>query len=187
MSAIQGKATSGPGSAASAELAGLLRQVARHDHAAFRSLYDLTHRRLFGMALLLLKNRELAEDAVQEAYIRIWTRAGTFDPGMGEPLPWLGRILRNIAIDHVRRKTVQIDSLDDHHEIAADSSISVFAVTELNRCLAKLDPSHRASWWMIHIDGLSREDAALQMKVPLGTVKTWVYRSTRRIRSAIEG
>ena len=179
--------TKPPCDAASTELAGLLSQVAEGDQKAFRKLYDLTHRRLFGVALLLLKSRDAAEDAVQEAFIRIWTRAASFDAEKGTPLPWMGRIVRNVAIDRVRRKTVWIDDLDDHHDTAAEAQVSGFAVADLNKCLKSLDPKHRAAWWMTHLDGISREEVAVRMQVPLGTVKSWVFRSSRRIRDAVEG
>jgi RNA polymerase sigma factor (sigma-70 family) len=171
-----------------AELADWIAQVAKGDHSAFRKLYDRTHRKLFGVALLMLRQRDAAEDVVQEAYIRIWTRAGTYDADKGAPMAWLGRIVRNIALDRMRRKAVLTDDLDNHrHAAAAEAPVSALAVNELVACLDGLDPRHRAAWWMVHLDGLSREEVALRMHLPLGTVKSWVFRSSRRIRDAVEG
>jgi RNA polymerase sigma-70 factor, ECF subfamily len=174
------------GDAVSAELADLIGKVAQGDRKAFRRLYDLVHRRLFGVALLLVHNREAAEDVLQDAFIRIWTRAGTFDPDKGVPMAWLARIVRNGALDRVRRKVVLTDDLEDHQQVASEPPVSVFAVAELNKCLAALAPGHRAAWWMIYLDGLSREEVATRMRLPLGTIKTWVFRSSRQIRAAIE-
>ncbi len=174
-----------------AELASLIAQVAKGDHQAFRKLYDWTHRKLFGVALLMLRQRDAAEDVVQEAYIRIWSRAGTYDADKGAPLAWLGRIVRNIALDRIRRKVVLTDDLDNHlHAAAAEIPVSGLVVSELVACLDGLDgldPRHRAAWWMVNLDGLSREEVALRMQLPLGTLKSWVFRSSRRIRDAVEG
>lgn len=187
MSAITGKASSYPRDEEVAELVGLIKQVAEGDHVAFRKLYDLTHRRLFGVALLLLRSRDAAEDAVQEAFIKIWRKAGSFDPVKGTPIAWLARIVRNIALDDLRRKMVRTDSLDDHIDAAAEAPLSTAAMTNINKCLETMEPNQRAAWWMVHIDGLSREDVALRMRAPVGTVKSWVFRSSKRIRGAVEG
>jgi RNA polymerase sigma-70 factor, ECF subfamily len=170
-----------------AELVALLARVADGDHKSFRRLYDLTHRRLFGVALLLLKQRDAAEDIVQEAFIRIWAKAGFYDVAKGSPMPWLARIVRNIAFDHFRRKAIGTFDLDDQYDLVSEPAFSVFDVSELNKCLASLDPVHRAAWWMIHLDGRSFRDVAKSMNVPLGTVKSWVHRSSRLIRMAVEG
>jgi len=169
------------------ELVALLARVADGDHAAFRRLYDLTHRRLFGKALLLIKHRDAAEDIMQEAFIRIWAKAGSYDASKGPPMPWLARIVRNIAFDQFRRKVIGTFDLDDQFDLVSEPQFSVFDVSELNKCLAALDPVHRAAWWMIHLDGRSFKDVAKSMNVPLGTVKSWVHRSSRLIRMAVEG
>lgn len=173
--------------ALAADLVALLARVAEGDHKAFRRLYDLTHRKLFGVALLLLKQRDAAEDIVQEAFIRIWAKAGSFDATKGPPMPWLARIVRNIAFDQFRRRVIGTVDLNDQYDVAGEPTLSVFDVSEVNKCLASLDPVHRAAWWMIHLDGLSLKDVAKNMNVPLGTVKSWVFRSSRLIRAAVEG
>lgn len=187
MSVIKGIARDKPGDEAVAELVGLITQAADGDQKAFRRLYDLTHRRLFGVTLLLLKRRDAAEDAVQEAFIRIWTRASTFDASKGLPLPWLARIARNTALDRLRQKTVLTEYLEDCHDARAEVAVSVFEVAQWNKCLESLEPNHRAAWWMVHFDGLSREEVAVRMRLPLGTVKSWVFRSSKVIRDAVEG
>jgi len=173
--------------ALAAEMVALLARVAEGDHKAFRRLYDLTHRKLFGLALLLVKQRDAAEDIVQEAFIRIWAKAGSFDATKGQPMPWLARIVRNIVFDQFRRRVIGTVDLDDRYDVASEPAVSVFDVSELNKCLASLDPVHRAAWWMIHLDGLSLKDVAKSMNVPLGTVKSWVFRSSHLIRGAVQG
>ena len=80
-------------------LASLIAATARHDQAAFAELYDATRRKLFGIALTVLHRRDLAEDAVQEAYLRIWRHAARFDPERGTAITWMATIVRNLAID----------------------------------------------------------------------------------------
>src|SRR5690348_8617466 len=85
-----------------ATLNGLVAATARKDEAAFAALYNLTKRRLFGVALTVLRRRDLAEDVLQEAYIRVWRNAARFDPARGTALTWMATIVRNLAIDAMR-------------------------------------------------------------------------------------
>ncbi len=181
----QGPAKDRMWDAPTAELVALIAQVAKGDHRAFRALYDLTHRRLFGLALLMTKQRDAAEDIVQDAYLRIWSKAGSYDPDKGMPIPWLARIARNIALDRLRAKRFSTVDHDDCIQLAAEPALSGLVVANLTRCLEKLPPTHRAAWCMVHVDGLSRDDVAVRLNVPLGTVKSWVFRSSRRIRAAV--
>ena len=80
-------------------LAELLAATAAKDEAAFAELYDSTKRKLFGIALMVLRRRDLAEDVTQEAFIRIWRSAASFDPARGMPITWMATIVRNLAID----------------------------------------------------------------------------------------
>ena len=89
--------------AASDDLAALLARVATRDTAAFAALYRATHAVLYGVVARILTRGDASSEALQEAYVRIWEKAGEFDPAKGSPLGWMATIARNRALDEVRR------------------------------------------------------------------------------------
>src|SRR3982751_3739745 len=87
------------------ELVGLIAAVAKGDQAAFERLYGATRAKLFGVVLRILRRQDLAEEVIQEAYVKIWNSAGRFDPGLASPITWMASIARNRAIDVVRKRS----------------------------------------------------------------------------------
>jgi RNA polymerase sigma-70 factor (ECF subfamily) len=167
------------------DLSGLMAATARGDPKAFRRLYDLTHRRLFSVALLLLKRRDAAEDALQEAYLRVWTRSGTFDSDKGEPLAWLGRIVRNIALDRLRQDKNEPETLGVQIDVVAVEPVPVLELREVQKCIESLAPKQRQALLLSHFEGFSREEVAERLHVPIGTIKSWVFRSSQLIRQSV--
>src|SRR5690349_10972032 len=96
-------------------LAHWLNATARGDRAAFRALYENTSSHLLGLLLRMLRRRDLAEEALQDCYVRIWRNAGTYAPERGAPMAWLVGIARNRALDLLRRNRPEV-SLDDDPE-----------------------------------------------------------------------
>jgi len=91
---------------AAGDVSDLLRRVAARDKAAFSALYDVTSAKLYGVVVRILHRRDLADDVLQEVYIRIWERAVDYDAGKGSPITWMAAIARNRALDEVRRKSL---------------------------------------------------------------------------------
>ena len=87
-----------------AELVWLLAAVAKGDQAAFERLYSATRAKLYGVLLRILGRPELAEDVMQETYLKVWKTAGKFDPTIASPITWMVAIARNRAIDIVRKQ-----------------------------------------------------------------------------------
>ena len=87
-----------------AELVWLIAAVAKGDEAAFERLYAATRAKLFGVVLRILRRQDLAEEVIQEAYVKIWNSAGQFNPGLSSPITWMASIARNRAIDVVRKR-----------------------------------------------------------------------------------
>jgi RNA polymerase sigma-70 factor (ECF subfamily) len=87
-----------------AELVWLIAAVAKGDEAAFERLYAATRAKLFGVVLRILRRQDLAEEVIQEAYVKIWNSAGQFNPALASPITWMASIARNRAIDVVRKK-----------------------------------------------------------------------------------
>src|SRR6186997_3469213 len=89
----------------SAELVWLMAAVAKGDQAAFERLYAATRAKLYGVALRILRRADLADEVIQETYLKIWHNAGTFDPKLATPITWMVAIARNRALDLVRKKS----------------------------------------------------------------------------------
>src|SRR5437660_8146420 len=105
-----------------AELVWLIAAVAKGDEDAFERLYAATRAKLYGVVLRILRRQDLAEEVIQEAYVKIWNSAGQFSPGLSSPITWMASIARNRAIDLVRKRSeLSIEDEPSAMEVAADS------------------------------------------------------------------
>ena len=111
---IRGEAPGERPAGAGDDLNDLLSRIARRDAAAFSTLYKRTSAKLYGVVARILTRGDVAADVLQEVYVRIWEKAGEFDPVRGSPLAWMATIARNRALDEVRR--VRPVSLEDQPE-----------------------------------------------------------------------
>lgn len=171
-----------------------LAAIARKDANAFRCLYDATSSKLFGFALRILVKRELAEEVLQESFVSIWNNAASYQASLAAPMTWMTTIVRNKAFDLLRRvdSTVEIDAdtfdkdVMDALESADPTPIEALQLTQdskaLARCFAKLEGLHRQAIALAFYHDLSHSEVAEQMKLPIGTVKTWVRRGLERLR-----
>ena len=164
------------------DLAEALARCAKGDRAALRVIYDSECPAMIGVAVRIVKRRELAEEVVQEAYVKIWRNAHRYDPELGPPKAWLYAIVRNQALN-VLRSGRREDLVDEVPEDSG-SAVEAYAATErlpdsnaLRRCLEGLDPRRRTSLLMAYVDGFSHGEIAGRLAVPLGTVKAWIRRS----------
>ena len=124
--------------ATAAELADLLRRVAARDSAAFAMLYKQTRAKLYGVIARILTKGDLSGEVLQEVFVRIWEKAGDFDPVKGSPLAWMATIARNRALDEVRRvRPVSLEDQPEGFEPAADE-IDPLAARERSEGLAAL-------------------------------------------------
>ncbi len=190
---IRGEAP-GRGSPAQATdgLADLLGRIAARDAAAFSALYKATSAKLYGVVARILPRGDAAADALQEAYVRIWEKAGEFDPAKGSPLAWMATIARNRALDEVRRvRPGSLEDLPESFEPAADEVDPLAArersegLVKLMNCLRSLDEEKRAVVLLAYYRGLSREALALRFGRPVPTIKTWLHRSLAQLRDCL--
>ena len=190
---IRGEAP-GRGSPAQATdgLADLLGRIAARDAAAFSALYEATSAKLYGVVARILPRGDAAADALQEAYVRIWEKAGEFDPAKGSPLAWMATIARNRALDEVRRvRPGSLEDLPESFEPAADEVDPLAArersegLLKLLICLQALDEEKRAVVLLAYYRGLSREALALRFGRPVPTIKTWLRRSLSQLRDCL--
>src|SRR5215471_18721160 len=104
------------------ELVWLLAAVAKGHQAAFERLYQATRAKLYGTAFRILRRADLADEVLQEAYLKVWNAAGRFDPAVASPITWMVAIARNHAIDLVRRKPeISIEEEPEAMEMAAEN------------------------------------------------------------------
>ena len=175
------------------ELETLLSAVAKGDEAAFAELYQATSSKLFAVALRILRSRDQAEEVVQECYFKIWEKAGGFDPQIAAPMTWMAAIVRNRALDEVRRRPArafadvsEIDNIesDDEPPIAALERRE--DVEKLMRCLEGLEPEKKQMVQLAYLHGMSREALAKRFDRPEGTIKTWLHRSLALLKGCLE-
>jgi RNA polymerase sigma-70 factor (ECF subfamily) len=169
-----------------------LRRVATRDETAFASLYKQTSAKLYGVVARIHNRSDVAADVLQETYVRIWDKAGEFDPARGSALGWMATIARNRALDEARR--VRPASLEDQPESfePAAEDIDPLAARErseglarLIECLMGLDEEKRAVVLLAYYRGLSREALAKRFGRPVPTIKTWLHRSLAQLRDCL--
>jgi RNA polymerase sigma-70 factor (ECF subfamily) len=171
----------------------LLEACAGGDRAALQRLYSMTAPQLFGLALGILRSRDLAEDIVQDSFVLIWRHAHSFDPGRGTAMAWLGRIVRNQCFDALRRRGREAPLDDSFMESWEDPAPSPADLTALSReaqrlrgRLEQLEDSPRQSLLLAYYQGLTFEEVAGRLKAPLGTVKSWIRRSLIRLKGCMD-
>lgn len=175
------------------DVAALIYQTALGDQRAFEQLYRQTSPQLFGIALAMLRRRDLAEDVLQEAYVKVWHSAASFQPERGSTAAWLGTIVRRCAIDRLRRRRLDGESLSDEAWAAiADDGPgplqNVMAEADarrLGKCLEHLDERQRESVALAFFHGLTHSELAERLSTPLGTVKAWVRRGLDKLRTCL--
>lgn len=170
----------------------LIGAIAGGDERALRALYDLASPKLYGVILRIQRDRAAADDVLQDVFLRIWQRAGSYVPENGRPLSWLCAIARNRAIDGVRRKGEVRGPADDEEdwvEQVADPIDREGAFLDrdaLKACLGRLEGTQRDCVVLAYCGGYSREELAQRYDRPVNTIKTWLHRSLASLKGCLE-
>jgi RNA polymerase sigma-70 factor (ECF subfamily) len=174
------------------ELAVLIGGVAQGDRSALRNLYERTSAKLYGIGLRILRSEADAEEVMQDVFVTVWHRAGSFDRERGSAIAWLSTLARNRAIDRIRRKRLPSTDLTAANDVqddapsALDTALGAEQRGRLEACLGQLDERPRRLIQTAFLDGMTYSDLAEQEKVPLGTVKSWIRRSLLRLRECMD-
>ncbi|MBK1852560.1 sigma-70 family RNA polymerase sigma factor [Marinobacter sp. 1-4A] len=175
------------------DVSALIGRVAMQDRVAFANLYTATAPKLLGVVLRILKERSWADDVIQEAYLKVWQRAGQFDSGKASPITWLVSIARNKAIDELRKhpagRTSTDDAMDERvarQPTAQDQMEDQQEVSKLNRCIDELAKERQDIVRLAYLGGWSREELASQYEQPVNTMKTWLRRALQDIKGCLE-
>ena len=139
-----------------------------------------------------MRRHDLADEVLQEVYLKIWNSAGTFNPGVASPITWMVTIARNRAIDLVRkRREVSIEEEPEAMDVAADlpNPLARRELTEevrrLMGCIERLEPERQSLVLLAYRNGWSREQLATKLGKPVNTIKTWLRRSLLEIRECL--
>ncbi len=178
----------------SSKLTEWVARTASGDRAAFSKLYDATSAKLFGVILRILKDRARSEDLLQDVYLKIWQRADTFDRDIASPITWMATIARNAAIDVVRKHARDLQASDADVTEVPDTVPRADLVIEeketwqkLEYCLGALEDEHREAVKLAYLNGHSRDEISAQLRIPVGTVKTWLHRSLKKLKECLVG
>ena len=176
------------------DLMALIDRVTGRDEAAFKALYEHCASKLYGLALRVVGNREWAEDVLQEAFLSIWRSAADYRAHLSPPMAWMGLIVRSRALDFLRRRTaeraqvtqeldeVMAQTLEGDAPNPMDTALASQQAWALHQCLTRLEHQQREVVSLAYLRDLSHSELAEQLKLPLGTVKTWIRRGLEQLR-----
>ncbi len=176
---------------AALDLPDLLGLVAAGDRSALRSLYERQSPRLFGIANAILRDRDVAADAVQDVFLKVAKRAGQFDRTRGTAEAWLAGIARHAALDILRARGRELPTDDPtlgDEAVTPEAEARLVATAEgrrLRDCLAALEPKNRFGIILAFVHGLSHPQIAEQLGTPLGTTKSWIRRGLSMLKECL--
>ena len=159
-------------------------------------LYARESARLLGVAKRIVRSDALAEDIVHDAFIKIWTRAGTFDPARGTARGWIFSVTRHLALNFMR-DNAHIVQVSEQSENAVLAEAALDVATEADTfeyrarsgrvygCLEQLEPARRNCILHAYVDGYSHSEISQKVGAPLGTVKAWIKRSLVALRECM--
>lgn len=173
----------------------LLLQVARGDEQAFARLYDRFAAPAFGLALKICGNRALAEDVVQEAFLSIWRKPGSYHPERGTVASYLFGAVHNKAVDAVRHEESlrrREQAFGDQPEESGQEEVVEGAWIALRRdqvrdAMRRLSPVQREALELAYFEGLTYSEVAGKLGIPLGTAKTRLRDGMIRLRNLLSG
>ena len=179
----------------SIDLAEMLAKTGQGDRQAFEMLYQTTSAKLFALALRILGNRDLAEEALQDAFVKIWHSADTYHADKSAVMTWMTTVVRNRCLDLLRSKTSEVSLNEDQSfdDWASDNlgpmdeAATKSETKALLRCMKQLEPLQRQAFALSYFKGLAHEELSAQLAQPLGTVKTWLRRGLTTLKNCMEG
>jgi RNA polymerase sigma-70 factor, ECF subfamily len=168
----------------------LLVRVAERDREAFEMLYHRYVRPVFGLALRRLRDRQRAEDAVQETFAAVWRSAQSYRPERGPAAPWLYTVARNAIVDRQRARVDQPAEVPDMASAEPgplDRAEASFVAWRVHRALEELPEKEREVLELAYWSELSQSEVAEYLHIPLGTVKTRTRSALSRLAGLLEG
>jgi RNA polymerase sigma-70 factor (ECF subfamily) len=184
------KAARSPEPSVDATDADLLVRVAERDRVAFEALYHRYVRSVYGIALRRLRDRQRAEDAVQETFAAVWRSAASYRPERGPAAPWLYAVARNAVVDRLRARNeppMEAPDLASAEPGPAEQAEASFVGWRVHRALEELPDKEREVVELAYWSGMSQSEVADYLHIPLGTVKTRTRSALSRLSDLLEG
>lgn len=174
----------------------LIARVAMSDVEAFEQLYDDSYSRLYAVALHLLQQPDRADEALQDAFVKIWNNAGEYRQQRGSVVTWMASIVRYRCLDYLRGQNIRderfqaVDDIEQLDSVVIEASLMEGQFDreqdQLNRCLQELEPSQRQVIYLSYLRGLSHREIVDRIGAPLGSVKSWIRRGLQRLKGCVE-
>lgn len=180
----------------------LLQRIVARDERAVAELYDRHSRLVFSVIRRILRSASDAEDVLQETFVRVWSRADTYDAALGSPATWLTRIARNRAVDRLRAQRTRADvdgpipdtpesgeirmavaHVSDRPDVRAEG---VAVASALRSAVARLPEAQRMLIEAAYFEGYTHQELAARFDLPLGTVKTRIRTGLTVLRGHLE-
>ena len=177
-----------------AEDGDLVRRLKAHHPKAMSELYDRYGRLAYSLIFRIVRNAGVAEDLVQETFLRVWNRVHSFDAEKGALGAWLLAVARNRAIDHLRSvdgrleaNAVALNKLENPGWFAKldSTALAIDRIRRLKSAFEKLSPHQRQVIEMAYYEGMSQTEMAERLKQPLGTIKTWTRAALKILRDEL--
>jgi RNA polymerase sigma-70 factor (ECF subfamily) len=175
----------------------LLRRIGARDRDAFAQFYDKYSTLLFSIASKILSDAGEAEDVLQETFLQIWEKAGSFDPNLGRPLGWAVTLVRNRAIDRIRasqRRNLLAEEAGVEFALASRSSESANEAVHgqekaklIHSAMVELPIEQRRAIELAFFAGLTQNEISEKLKEPLGTIKARIRRGLVKLRDQLGG
>jgi RNA polymerase sigma-70 factor (ECF subfamily) len=172
----------------------LARRLKNREPQAMADLYDRFGRATYALIFRIVRNSALAEDLVQETFLRVWNRVHAFDQEKGALGPWVLTVARNRAIDYLRsvdgrmaQSAFELEKMEQPSQFNdfENEIMNIDRVRILREAFEKLTPNQRVVLELAYYEGLSQSEMAERMKQPLGTVKTWVRTALKTLREQL--
>jgi len=175
------------------QLAALLARAGLGDRRAFEEVYRATHSKLFAVSLRIVRERQLAEEVLQDSFVAIWNHASDYAQAKSAPTTWMTAIVRNRSLDVLRRGSHETEDVDEVMALnlvdeSASPSNDFDAGQDMHsvrECLKELEPDQRQSIALAFFQGLSHSELASHMRKPLGTVKTHIRRGLMKLKDCL--
>ncbi|WP_299607314.1 RNA polymerase sigma factor [uncultured Aquimarina sp.] len=163
----------------------LIKKLQNQDTQALSRVYDLYSGAIYGVILRMCKDEGLAQDLLQETFMKIWQKSNTYDPEKGKFFTWSYKIARNITLNSLRKKDallIQTEDLSVYKE--RSTSEAGKDITQLEGSLKRLEPHHQKALELVYFNGLTHREAHEEMEVPLGTFKSYIKQALKKLRES---
>lgn len=170
----------------------LITQLQEGNQKAFEKIYQLYSKSIFGVLFAILKDEELAEEVLQDVFMKVWEKASSYEPSKGRFFTWILNIARNAAIDHLRSRNYKDQQKNVENETFVDRIESRQSFTEttdaigLQKYIQLLEPLCRNIIDLLFFKGYTQKEGAKALEMPLGTLKTRNRMCIKKLRASIQ-